>query len=77
MSDPWFVRRRTATSYTINPICWQGWAVTAAFVAASLIITPLATARMWIIWGTLFAVQIFTFALIAWRKSVPIEEYRK
>lgn len=70
MDEPWFVRRRTATSYNIVPCRWQGWAVTAAYTAAALAITPLASDCQWVAWGVILAVESFAFGLVMWRTSV-------
>ena len=66
-----FVRRRTPTSYTINPCRWQGWAVTLAYVMVAMAITPLADRGDWLAWGIILAAATFTFVLVAWRRSVP------
>lgn len=67
----WFVRRRTAISYKIVPVRWQGWAATALYVAIMLAFTPLAAHRQWLAYGTLCALATFTFILVAWRNSSP------
>ena len=71
MNEIWFVRQRTATSYTLTPRCWQGWALTGAYVAATLAITPLALLDQWLAWSVLLFVETFTFCLVAWRTSAP------
>lgn len=73
MDEPWFVRRRTATSYNITPCRWQGWAVTGAYVAALLAITPLAAGGHWAAWAVILAAWSFVFALVTWRTSEPAD----
>lgn len=74
MNEPWFVRIRRPMSYKIMPCRWQGWAVTAAYVAITLAIAPLAAADQWLACAVLFAVASFTYGLVMWRTSIPIEE---
>lgn len=69
--DVWFVRVATRTSYNITPCRWQGWAVTAAYVAVVLALTPLAERGQMIAWGALFVVASFAFGLVIWRRSAP------
>lgn len=71
MDDPWFIRRRTPFSYTINPCCWQGWAATVIYVAAVLLITPLANSGLWLAYCALLFVQTAAFCLLLLRKSKP------
>ncbi|HEX6539237.1 MAG TPA: hypothetical protein VF155_08665 [Candidatus Dormibacteraeota bacterium] len=40
--DPWFVRRRFG--YGWRPVAWQGWVVTAFFIAA--VITAVVVSRL-------------------------------
>lgn len=78
MSDePWFVRRRNGLQYTINPRTWQGWAMTAGYVASTLAITPLAQVGHWYgwsAWGAALAAETIVFVTMAWRLSVPMKE---
>ncbi len=74
MEDAWFVRRRSAASYTINPISWQGWVVTAVYVITALALTPLAAAQRWVEWGALLALATLVFVVVAIRTSAPEKE---
>lgn len=69
--DAWFIRRRTPTSYAINPHRWQGWAVTMVYVIVAVLITPLASRGEWLAWGAILGAATITFVLTAWRHSVP------
>jgi ABC-type amino acid transport system permease subunit len=72
-NNAWFVRRRSRFSFRISPYRWQGWAVTLLFagllVTAGLVIGP-GEAIVHLVVAT---VLIFTFVVIAWRMSVPID----
>ena len=69
--DYWFVRRRGPFSYTINPSTWQGWAVTAVYVAVTLALTPLAECQLWFEWGGLLTLATMAFVVVLLRKSEP------
>ena len=60
---PWFGPRRYG--WGLTPVSWQGWVVTAAYVAAvfALAIT-LSTAQPWIFW-TLLVLASVAYFLVA------------
>jgi len=64
--QPWFGPRRYG--WGLTPISWQGWVVTAAYVAAvfALAIT-LSTPQPWIFW-TLLVLATLAYFLVAFLK---------
>ena len=71
MDKPWFVQRRSRTSFALEPNRWQGWAAAAVYVAVALAITPLAEQEEWLAWGALLIIATLTLILVAWRTSAP------
>ena len=58
---PWFGPKRYG--WGLTPVSWQGWVLTAAYVAAvfALAVT-LATSQPWVFWTLLVAVTVAYFA---------------
>lgn len=79
VDQPWFVRRRRAGKYTINPVSRGGWMLLLGCGVALLAITPLLLLRMPVGAFSFAAVAMLlsiVFVVIAWRTSVPEEEWR-
>jgi hypothetical protein len=77
--QPWFVRRRRAGQYTINPVSRGGWMLLLGYAVALLAITPLLLLGMPVGALNFAAVAVLlsiAFAVIAWRTSVPEGEWR-
>lgn len=75
----WFVRRRTATSYQLNPCAPAGWWLTIAFclfvsvVPTAVLLAgsgPQSTVR-WVAFGALLMLPTIGFVVAAFRLSVP------
>lgn len=63
---PWFRRRRYG--WGLQPASWQGWAVTAAYVAAVFVLAvTLSTPQPYLFW-TLFGLATAAFLLVAFLK---------
>ncbi|MEP9359397.1 hypothetical protein [Sphingomonas sp. KR3-1] len=73
-ADAWFVRIRRGAKYNITPCTREGWAVTVAYVLATLALTPVILTPTPIhvaVWLILFLAATALFLVIAWRTSSP------
>ena len=63
MAGPWFGRRRYG--WGLKPVSWQGWVLTAAYVAGVFALAmTLATPQPWIFW-TLLVIATVVYFLVA------------
>lgn len=73
----WFVRVRSRRGYQINPCSAEGWAMTAAYCAAVLALTPLVlhpTTAKTIAYVALLAGISAVFFTMVWRMSAPMPD---
>lgn len=73
IDDAWFVRRRSRTRYRIVPCRWQGWAVTAAFVALIFAAGIAIRSEHAIVHLVVNLVIVGTYLVIVWRTSAPAQ----
>ena len=61
--QPWFGRKRYG--WGLTPISWQGWALTAAYIAIAVVLGFTLAGRQTILFWTLLAIATVVYGLIA------------